>query len=165
MTPFGEYLKILRERAGLSQEALAEEAEISSAYVSQIETGRRNPPTPDVLRRMAPSLGVAYTVLLMQAGHLTDAELHMLLLRAIRVLYAQEPGREQLLLLLREAIDRWMAMDEQARQTALDTSDAEHVSDLLLDALLQQQTDLLFARLFAPPEEEGGRPIAGAMEP
>ncbi len=153
MTPFGEYLKVLRERAGLSQESLAEEAQISSAYVSQIETGRRNPPTPDVLRRMAPSLGVPYTVLMMQAGHLTDAELQTLLLRAIRVLFVQEPGRERLDAVLREAIDRWMALDDEARRGALDASHADHVSEIILEALLQRQTDILFAELFARNEE------------
>ncbi|MGH2542295.1 MAG: helix-turn-helix domain-containing protein [Ardenticatenaceae bacterium] len=157
MTPFGEYLKILRERAGLSQEALAEEAQISSAYVSQIETGRRNAPTPDVLRRMAPSLGVPYIVLLRQAGQLTEAELQTLLLRAIRLLYIQEPGHEQLVLLLREAIDRWRTMSSEEQRNALDAASADHVAELILPALLQRQTDLLFAELF--PHDEGEYPL------
>ena len=154
MTPFGEYLKMLRERAGLSQESLAEEADISSAYISQLETGRRNPPTPDVLRRMAPALGVPYTVLLQAAGHLTETELHGLLLRAIRVIFAEGPGRIALESLLREAVDRWLALDDAGRRQVLEASDAEHVGHILLDGLLQQQTHLLFAEIF--PQDEGG---------
>lgn len=157
MTPFGEYLKMLRERVGLSQETLAEEADISSAYVSQIETGRRNPPTPDVLRRMAAPLGVPYTVLLMQADHLRDTELQVLLLRAIKVLFTQEPGRETLDAVLREAINRWDEMDATARQNVLDAANAEHVSEIILEALLQTQADLIFAELF-PNEEAYGTP-------
>ncbi len=161
MTLFGEYLKIVRERAGLSQETLADEAEISSAYVSQIETGRRNPPTPDVLRRMAPPLGVPYTVLLTQAGHLTNAELQTLLLHAIRVLYAREPGREALEMVLREAIDRWLALDEEARRNVLDAAHADHVSEIILEALLQRQTDLLFAALFPDDEDYLQNDVSG----
>lgn len=153
MTPFGEYLKLLRERAGLSQETLAEESEISSAYVSQLETGRRNPPTPDVLRRMAAPLGVPYTVLLMQAEHLRDAELQTLLLRAIRELYGQGDGRDALVEVLREAINRWMSLDEAARQNVLDLSNADHVAEIIVEALLQRQADLLFAALFPRDEE------------
>ncbi|MCB0077490.1 MAG: helix-turn-helix domain-containing protein [Anaerolineales bacterium] len=156
MTAFGEYLKLLRERVGLSQETLAEEAGISSAYISQIETGRRNPPTPDVLRRMAPSLNVQYTVLLRQADYLTDMELQALLLRAIRVLYVHDPGRERLETLLGESIDRWMAMDEAQRNGALDSTGTEHVAEIILPALLQEQSDILFANLLSESEEAEG---------
>jgi transcriptional regulator with XRE-family HTH domain len=151
MTSFGEYLKVLREHAGLSQEALAEAAQISSAYVSQLETGRRNPPTPDVLRQMAAPLGVSYIVLLKQAGYLSETELQLLLLRAIKALFAQGEGRAALVALLREAIDRWLALEESARQTVLDTSSADHVAEIILEGLLQRQVDLLFSELF----EEG----------
>lgn len=152
MTAFGEYMKLLRERAGISQETLADEAEISSAYVSQIETGRRNPPTPDVLRRMAAPLGVPYTVLLMQADHLHEAELQTLLLHALRTLFAQGTGREEQIRLLSAAIDRWMALTPSARQEALDSSHADHVAEMLLEALLQKQVDILFAALFPPAD-------------
>ena len=155
MTPFGEYLKILRERVGLSQEHLAEEADISSAYVSQLETGRRNPPTPDVLRRMAAPLGVAYTVLLMQAGHLTENELQTLLLRAIRVLFGQGTGREALEEMLRESINRWTEMDGDEQRNILDASNAEHVAEIILEAFLQRQTDLIFEELFSQDDEYG----------
>lgn len=153
MSAFGEYLKLLRERAGLSQETLADEAEISSAYVSQIETGRRNPPTPDVLRRMAAPLGVPYTVLLMQADHLHEPELQSLLLHSMRTLYVADPGRERLVDLLSEAIDRWGTLDARARQHVLDSASADHVAEIILEGLLQKQVDILFGALF--PRTEG----------
>lgn len=152
MSLFGEYLKLVRERASLSQEALAEIANISSAYVSQLETGRRNPPMPDVLRRMAGPLNVPFTVLLVQAGHLAERDLQELLLRGVRRLFAQGEGYEALDQMLRRALDRWMAMKEKERRDALDGANVEHVSELILAALLQGQTDLLFSELFQPDE-------------
>ena len=149
MTSFGEYLKILRERVGISQEALAQEANISSAYVSQIESGRRNVPTPDVLRRMAAPLDVPYLVLMRQAGHLYDSELQILLLRTIKVLFAQEPGRTVLEELLRDSIDRWTELDQETQRHVLRTSDVNHVGELIIDALLQHQADLILADLFS----------------
>lgn len=148
MTYFGEYLRRLRERVGISQETLAEEAEISSAYISQIESGRRNPPTPDVLRRMSAPLGVPYIVLLRQADHVRDADLQALLVQAIRTMFAQDPGREQLERFLYEAIDRWTQMDSIERGNALDAAPADHVGEIVLQAFLQKQTDLLFEALF-----------------
>ncbi len=154
MTLFGEYLRRLRERAGISQETLAEEAEISSAYISQIESGRRNPPTPDVLRRMAAPLGVPYVVLLRQADHVRDDDLYALLLQAIRTLFVQDPGREQLEQLLREAIERWTQLDPPAREERLEAANAEHIGEILLEALLQKQSDLLFAQLFRADDDQ-----------
>jgi transcriptional regulator with XRE-family HTH domain len=153
MTFFGEYLRRLRERAGISQETLAAEAEISSAYISQIESGRRNPPTPDVLRRMAAPLGVPYIVLMRQADHVRDTDLYALLAQAIRTLFVQDPGREQLEILLREAVDRWTQLDEKARENALSAVSADHIGEILLEALLQKQSDLLFEQLFRADDE------------
>ena len=39
---FGRRLRALRERRGLSQEALADEADLDRTYVSGVERGRRN---------------------------------------------------------------------------------------------------------------------------
>ena len=155
MTSFGEYLKILRERVGISQEGLAQEANISSAYVSQIESGRRNVPTPDVLRRMAAPLDVPYLVLMKQAGHLHESELQMLLLRTIKVLFAQEPGRTRLEEVLRDSIDRWIELDAQMRDDVLNRSDVDHVGELIIDALLQRQADLILADLFSDNDRYG----------
>jgi transcriptional regulator with XRE-family HTH domain len=53
----GERIKELRKLRGLSQEALAEKAGISSQYVSNIERGKENP-TLDLLFQLADALKV-----------------------------------------------------------------------------------------------------------
>lgn len=152
MSAFGLYLKQLREAAGLSQEALADLAEISSAYVSQIETGRRNPPTPDVLRRMAGPLGVEYTMLLVAADYLAESDFMTLVVRALDALYRQGPGRAALEQAVRAPLRRWMAMSDAERREALERTDAEDFAELLIEELLTLQQGLVLAELFPDPE-------------
>ena len=52
----GRRLKVLRKRAALTQEDLAERAGLNPKYVSGIERGRENP-TLDTLLRLAKELG------------------------------------------------------------------------------------------------------------
>lgn len=54
---FGERLRNLRTRAGLSQEDLAHEAGLDRTYVSGIERGVRNPSLRNIAR-LAGALGV-----------------------------------------------------------------------------------------------------------
>src|SRR5436190_23433869 len=54
---FGYRVRELRERAGLTQEALAERADLDVTYVSGIERGRRNPGL-NILGRLAKALRV-----------------------------------------------------------------------------------------------------------
>jgi transcriptional regulator with XRE-family HTH domain len=56
---FGEYLQRLREASGKSVREASQETKISAAYLFHIEAGKRNPPNPDFLRRLARSYGVA----------------------------------------------------------------------------------------------------------
>lgn len=41
--PIAETIRYLRQRAGMSQEALAERSGVSKSYISQIESGRQSP--------------------------------------------------------------------------------------------------------------------------
>lgn len=50
-------LKLLRERAALTQEELALELDMSASEISHLESGRRNP-TLGTLQRLAGGLGV-----------------------------------------------------------------------------------------------------------
>ncbi len=50
---FGRYIYSLRTRQGLSLRDVEAEAGISSPYLLLIEKGERNPPKPEVLRRLA----------------------------------------------------------------------------------------------------------------
>jgi transcriptional regulator with XRE-family HTH domain len=67
MTPtprqLGMKLKRLREKGGLSQEALAKKAKLTREHVNRLEAGRHNP-TMGVLQRLAKALGVPVTALL-----------------------------------------------------------------------------------------------------
>jgi transcriptional regulator with XRE-family HTH domain len=57
MELLGEVICRLRQRANLSQEALAERAGLHRTYVSQLERGLKSP-TVSVLSKLAPALGV-----------------------------------------------------------------------------------------------------------
>lgn len=69
---FGKYLKQLRTEKPISQRELAYKAGISNAEISRIETGGRQKPSPDVLRAIAPILGVPYEELMDKAGYLNS---------------------------------------------------------------------------------------------
>lgn len=66
---FGPLLRRARRLRGLSVRGLAKMVGISSAYLSQLENGKRNPPPPARLRRLAPYLRVRAERLLEVAGH------------------------------------------------------------------------------------------------
>ena len=51
----GENIRLIRRRVGISQEKLAEKAELNSAYVSDVERGEENI-SMDALVRIAKSL-------------------------------------------------------------------------------------------------------------
>lgn len=53
----GRRIKTLRKAHNLSQEALADRADMSAKYLSRIEVGRENP-TVDILLRLADGLEV-----------------------------------------------------------------------------------------------------------
>ncbi|MGB9866744.1 MAG: transcriptional repressor LexA [Bacillota bacterium] len=71
---FGKYLKSLRERKGFSVRQLALLAGISNGYLSQVETGQRGTPSPEILKKLAKPLGVSYEELLRAAGYLSASD-------------------------------------------------------------------------------------------
>src|SRR5690349_8402856 len=56
---FGERLRRLRIAAGLTQEALAEQAGLSVRGVADLERGARRFPRADTMRRLADALGLS----------------------------------------------------------------------------------------------------------
>lgn len=54
---FGLAIRELRRKRGISQEALAKAAQLSRTYLTEVETGRRNP-TLNNISRLADALGV-----------------------------------------------------------------------------------------------------------
>src|SRR6266550_2584673 len=59
---FGKAVRMYRTRMGLSQEDLADRAEIHRTYIGGIERGERNP-TLTMIHRLAAALGVPPTKL------------------------------------------------------------------------------------------------------
>lgn len=74
MENFGQFLKALRRDHNLSLREVGAKARISSSYLAQIEQGRRRPPGPDILKRLAPVYDVPVRDLLKAAGYLEDTE-------------------------------------------------------------------------------------------
>jgi transcriptional regulator with XRE-family HTH domain len=62
-TALGKRVRTLRENRGMSQERLAEAAELHWTYISGIERGRRNPGL-NTLARLAHALGIPVSQLL-----------------------------------------------------------------------------------------------------
>ena len=68
--PFGDFLKKLRARKGVSLKKVEEATGISNAYLSQLETGeRRRFPKPDRLIALADYYNVSIKELLEKAGY------------------------------------------------------------------------------------------------
>jgi transcriptional regulator with XRE-family HTH domain len=57
-------LKTLREARGFNQVELAKKAKVTTAYVSQLEAGKKKNPSLDVLQKLAKALGVPVAELL-----------------------------------------------------------------------------------------------------
>ncbi len=53
MTPFGEAMRELRRRKGVTQRTLAAALGVTPAYLSALEHGRRGRPTFELLQRIA----------------------------------------------------------------------------------------------------------------
>ena len=74
--PFGDFLKKLRARKGVSLKKVEEGTGISNAYLSQLETGkRRRLPTPDRLIALADYYNVSIQQLLEKAGYYEEGDI------------------------------------------------------------------------------------------
>ncbi len=73
--PFGQFLKSLREKKGVSLIDVEKATGISNAYLSQLETGsRRRLPTPERLRLLGDFYNVSAKELLEKAGYYEAGE-------------------------------------------------------------------------------------------
>jgi SOS-response transcriptional repressor LexA len=69
---FGEMLRELRQTKGLKIRELENLSSVSNAYLSQLENGKRGKPSPEIIKKLAPHLGVTYTELMRMAGYITE---------------------------------------------------------------------------------------------
>ena len=72
METFGTYLKKLRKEKGFTLKQVERAAKVSNAYLSLVERGRRNPPHPEILKRLAKVYDTPQRDLLVAAGYLDD---------------------------------------------------------------------------------------------
>jgi len=74
--PFGDFLKKLRARKGVSLKKVEEGTGISNAYLSQLETGtRRRLPNPTRLKALADYYNVSIQQLLEKAGYYEEGDI------------------------------------------------------------------------------------------
>jgi len=66
------YLRNVRKARGLSLKKVEVAAKVSNAYLSQLERGLRNPPHPDILKRLARVYEIPLEDLLEKAGYLSE---------------------------------------------------------------------------------------------
>lgn len=67
----GKYIKNKREEKELSINQLALYSDVSAAHISRIERGLREP-SPDILKKIADTLGIPYGKLMTIAGYLEN---------------------------------------------------------------------------------------------
>lgn len=72
---FGKYIKYLRTANNLKQREVEKLCGVSNSYLSQLESGQRGIPSPDILKKLAPALKISYEELLVAAGYLPSATL------------------------------------------------------------------------------------------
>lgn len=70
---FGQKLKILRKRLGLTLDELGDKIGYSNPYISQIETGEKIPSIP-FLKAIAPFMGVSLVMLMLDLGYLDEGD-------------------------------------------------------------------------------------------
>ena len=70
----GEYLHNLRDSLRLTLREVEEASGVSNAYVSQLEHGKIQRPSPHILHKLASVYGVAYERLMEKAGYIPRAK-------------------------------------------------------------------------------------------
>ncbi len=69
MPNYGEYLKSLRLKQGLTLREVEAQTGVSNAYLSQLETGKVKQPSPSNLYKLAELYNVTYEELMERVGY------------------------------------------------------------------------------------------------
>ena len=72
-SPLGDQLRSVRQVRGLSLKAVAEPADISTAYLQKLEGGEVQQPSPHVLHRLGQVLEIPYATLMELAGYVVPS--------------------------------------------------------------------------------------------
>ncbi|PPA70508.1 XRE family transcriptional regulator [Jeotgalibacillus proteolyticus] len=64
----------MRKEKKLSMRKLADRSGVSHAYISQLESGKRDAPKPELIRKLSNGLGVDYHELMLWAGYITEPD-------------------------------------------------------------------------------------------
>lgn len=71
---FYSYLRHMRKLKGYTIREVAERSGVSPGYISQLENGNRNVPSPDIIAKLSEGLNVPYVDLMNSAGYLEVRE-------------------------------------------------------------------------------------------
>lgn len=71
---FGSYLKKIRKAKKLTVRQLDLYSGVSHSYISQMESGARGIPKPEILKKLSKPLGVEYEELMKMAGYIEESK-------------------------------------------------------------------------------------------
>lgn len=72
MINIGEYIRKKRMERGLSARELARRSGVSQPYLSQLENGKNENPSIEILKKLAKALNISYVELMAIAGYMGD---------------------------------------------------------------------------------------------
>ena len=75
---FGQMVRELREKAGLSQRALGDKVGVDFTYISKIESGAKPPPSKKVLIKLATILNIDEEKMMILTGKIPEDIAEML---------------------------------------------------------------------------------------
>lgn len=72
ISSYGILQRSIRKKAKMSIRALSEKSSVSHSYLSQVENGIRDRPSPEVIKKISEALDFDYFALMREAGYMTS---------------------------------------------------------------------------------------------
>lgn len=69
MRNYGDYFRALREAKNMTLREVEKQADVSNAYLSQLESGKVKQPSPLTLHKLSEIYGVSYDLLMEKVGY------------------------------------------------------------------------------------------------
>lgn len=73
---FGEYIRTLRKEKKMTIRQLELYSGVSNSYLSLLENGKRDIPSPDILKKLHKPLGASYEELMVKAGYIQNVTIN-----------------------------------------------------------------------------------------